>query len=50
MIAITMSAGATTDAVRPTDPPLAALTTPAPAATRRRKNVPTNSAKMRRHS
>jgi hypothetical protein len=50
MIAMTMSAGATTDAVLPTDPPVEALTTPAPAATRTRKKVPMASPKSRRHS
>jgi hypothetical protein len=50
MIAMTMSAGATTDAVLPTEPPVEALTTPAPAATRTRKKVPITSPNSRRHS
>jgi hypothetical protein len=47
---MTMSAGATTSALRPTEPPVAALTTPAPAAPSTKKKVPTTSAKSRRHS
>src|ERR1700691_699523 len=51
MIAITISAGATTSAgPGMTWPPNLALTIPPPAATRTRKNVPSNSEKTRRHS
>ena len=50
MMAITMRAGATTEAPRPTPPWVNALMTPAPAAAVTRKNVPTTSAHSRRHS
>src|SRR5579863_4461576 len=50
MMAMTMSPGATTAASRPTLPGITELTTPAPAATRTRKNVPNTSANILRPS
>ena len=50
MIAITMSPGATTAAVRLMVPGNACPIIPPPAATSTRKNVPSSSEKSRRHS
>jgi hypothetical protein len=50
MIDITMRPGATTSADRLTSPWLSAETTPAPAATTTKRNVPNTSANSRRHS
>ncbi len=50
MIAMTMSAGATTAADRLIELGKAAFIMPAPAATNTRKNVPSSSEKRRRHS
>ena len=50
MIAITISPGATTAAVRVMVPGNAWLIMPPPAATRTRKNVPYSSENRRRHS
>jgi hypothetical protein len=51
MMAITISAGATTLAgAGMTFPPNRAFTIPPPAATRTRKNVPSSSENRRRHS
>ncbi len=50
MMAITMSAGATTAAVRLMVPGKAWPIIPPPAATSTKKNVPSNSENNRRHS